>query len=287
MTIPAGAQIVSDAFDFDLPPLSDIAVTIHLRGAPAAVTGHPGSRTTSYLQPGNDTTALELPAAIPVVHWYFLSGVEVLASPTASAVAILGDSISDGRGSTTDGNDRWTDNLARRLHAASPNSPIAVLNLALGGNRLLRDGVGPNALARFDRDILSQPHVKWLIVLEGINDIGNAADCARQRRVGADGRRRHPRVRTDHRARARARHPRLWRNAHAVRRVQALRHAGGRERTPARQRLDPDERQVRRRDRLRRGHTRSRAADAPLATGGQRGSSPSVAGRLSDHGRGH
>jgi lysophospholipase L1-like esterase len=98
-----------------------------------------------------------------------------MASATASAVAILGDSISDGRGSTTDGNDRWTDNLARRLHAASPNSPIAVLNLALGGNRLLRDGVGPNALARFDRDILSQPHVKWLIVLEGINDIGNAA----------------------------------------------------------------------------------------------------------------
>ena len=175
VSIPAGAQIVSDAFDFDLPPLSDIAVTIHLRGAPAAVTGHPGSRTTSYLQPGNDTTALELPAAVPVVHWYFLSSVEVLASATSSAVAILGDSISDGRGSTTDGNDRWTDNLARRLHAASPNSPIAVLNLALGGNRLLRDGVGPNALARLDRDILSQPHVKWLIVLEGINDIGNAA----------------------------------------------------------------------------------------------------------------
>jgi lysophospholipase L1-like esterase len=167
--------MVSDALDFDLPPLSDVAVTIRLRGAPVAVTGHPGSRTTSYLQSGDVTSAPDLPDAVPVVHWYFLSAVEVLASANTAAVAILGDSISDGRGSTTDGNDRWTDNLARRLHAASPNAPIAVLNVALGGNRLLRDGVGPSALARFDRDVLSLPGVKWLIVLEGINDIGTAA----------------------------------------------------------------------------------------------------------------
>jgi lysophospholipase L1-like esterase len=175
VAIPAGALMVSDALDFDLPPLSDVAVTIRLRGAPVAVTGHPGSRTTSYLQSGDVTSAPDLPDAVPVVHWYFLSAVEVLASANTAAVAILGDSISDGRGSTTDGNDRWTDNLARRLHAASPNAPIAVLNVALGGNRLLRDGVGPSALARFDRDVLSLPGVKWLIVLEGINDIGTAA----------------------------------------------------------------------------------------------------------------
>ena len=175
VVIPAGALMVSDAFDFELHPLSDIAVTIRLRGAPVAITGHPGSRTTSYLQSGDVATAPDLPDAVPVVHWYFLSAVEVLASADTAAVAILGDSISDGRGSTTDGNDRWTDNLARRLHAASPNAPIAVLNLSLGGNRLLRDGVGPNALARFDRDILSQPGVKWVIVLLGINDIGTAA----------------------------------------------------------------------------------------------------------------
>ena len=175
VVIPAGALIVSDGLDFDLPPLSDVAVTIRLRGAPAALTGHPGSRTTSYLQSGDVTTAPALPDAVPVVHWYFLTAIEVLASANTAAVGILGDSISDGRGSTTDGNDRWPDIFARRLQAASPNAPIAVLNLALGGNRLLRDGVGPNALARFDRDVLSQPGLRWLIVLEGINDIGNAA----------------------------------------------------------------------------------------------------------------
>jgi lysophospholipase L1-like esterase len=108
------------------------------------------------------------------VHWYFLSGIEVLADERAAAVAILGDSISDGRGSTTDGNDRWPDNLARRLQAAKPDTPVAVLNLALGGNRVWRDGVGPNALSRLDRDVLAQPGVRWLIVLEGVNDIGAA-----------------------------------------------------------------------------------------------------------------
>ena len=175
--VPAGALVVSDAIDVELPPMSNLAVTIQLRGAPSAVTGHPGSRTTSYLQPGDAASALELTSAAAVVHWYFLSAVEVLAAENATAVAILGDSITDGRGSTTDGNDRWPDNLARRLHAANPAAPIAVLNLALGGNRLLRDGVGPNALARFDRDVLSQSGVRWLIVLEGVNDIGTMKEA--------------------------------------------------------------------------------------------------------------
>jgi lysophospholipase L1-like esterase len=177
VVIPAGALVVSDAFDFDLPPLSSLAVSLYLRGAPADVTGHPGSRTTSYLQAGDAAAAEHLADAVPVVHWYFVSGVEVLAASDAAAIAILGDSITDGRGSTTDGNDRWPDNLARRLHASRPSPPIAVLNLALGGNRLLRDGVGPNALARFDRDVLSQSGVRWLVVLEGINDIGTAASA--------------------------------------------------------------------------------------------------------------
>ena len=172
--VPARALIVSDALDFDLVPLSNVAVTIHLRGAPSAVTGHPGSRTTSYLIPGDAAASPALTGAARVVHWYFLSGIDVAANDNAAAVAILGDSITDGRGSTTDGNDRWLDNLARRLHAANPSQPIAVLNAALGGNRLLRDGVGPNALARLDRDVLSQPGVRWLIVLEGVNDIGTA-----------------------------------------------------------------------------------------------------------------
>jgi lysophospholipase L1-like esterase len=172
VTISEGALVLSDPLDFDVPPLSDLAVTIYVRGAPADVTGHPGSRTTSYLQGGDAVTAPELPAAARIDHWYFLSGVEVLAPASAGAIAILGDSITDGRGSTTNGNDRWPDILARRLQSRNGPPPVAVLNLGVGGNRLLRDGLGPNTLARLDRDVLAQPGVRWLVVLEGINDIG-------------------------------------------------------------------------------------------------------------------
>lgn len=173
-TIPEGAPMVSDPLDFDLPPLSQLAITLRLRGVPAEVTGHPGSRTTSYFQVGDAMTAVDLPEAVRVDRWYFLGGVDVLASDAAAAVAVLGDSITDGRGSTTNGQDRWPDQLARRLQANPATSRVAVLNLGIGGNRLVRDSLGPNALARLDRDVLAAPGVRWLIVLEGINDIGTA-----------------------------------------------------------------------------------------------------------------
>jgi lysophospholipase L1-like esterase len=173
--ISEGAALLTDPLDFDLPPLSNLAVTIYVRGAPPHVTGHPGSRTTSYLHAGHAASAPALPDAVPVDHWYFLSGIEVRATRTAGAVIILGDSITDGRGSTTNGNDRWPDVLARRLQAAPATAEVAVLNAGIGGNRLLRDGLGPNALARLDRDVLAQPGVRWLVVFEGINDIGTAA----------------------------------------------------------------------------------------------------------------
>lgn len=175
VTVPAGAFVVSDALHFDLPALSDLAVTIHVRGAPAGVTGHPGSRTTSFFQAGDAVSSSELPSAIRVEHWYFLSGIDVMAGADAAAVAVLGDSITDGRGSTTDGHDRWPDHLARRLHGSRTTAQVAVLNHGIGGNRLLRDGLGPSALARLDRDILAQPGVRWLIVFEGINDIGTGS----------------------------------------------------------------------------------------------------------------
>jgi lysophospholipase L1-like esterase len=172
VTIPAGALFVSDPLDFDLAPLSDVTVTVYLKGAPAEVTGHPGSRTTSYLSPGNAVSAVDLPGAARVDHWYFLGGIDVTAAPATAAVATLGDSITDGRGSTTNGNDRWPDNLARRLQSAKGTRGVAVVNHGIGGNRLLRDGLGPSALARLDRDVVAQPGLRWLIVLEGINDIG-------------------------------------------------------------------------------------------------------------------
>jgi lysophospholipase L1-like esterase len=185
VTIPEGALMVSDPVDFNLAPLSDLAVTVRLTGAPAEITGHPGSRTTSYLQAGDAVSAPELSSAVRVDHWYFLSAVEVPADESPGAVAILGDSITDGRGSTTNGNDRWPDNLARRLQSAGSTKRVAVLNLGIGGNRLLRDGLGPNTLARLDRDVLAQPGVRWLIVFEGINDIGTASGARAKGQPGA------------------------------------------------------------------------------------------------------
>jgi len=172
VTVPPGALMVSDALEFELRPLSEVAVTVHLKGAPKEITAHPGSRTTSYLRAGDAVAAIELAASVKVDHWYFLNGIDVLAGSAWAAVAVLGDSITDGRGSTTNGNDRWTDHLARRLQSDERTRGIGVLNQGIGGNRLLRDGLGPNALARLDRDVLAQTGVRFLIVLLGVNDIG-------------------------------------------------------------------------------------------------------------------
>lgn len=178
VTIPAGALIVSDPINFDLPPLSNLAVTIFLRGAPDDITTHPGSRETSYFVEGNHVSRAMLAGASETDHWYFLSGVDVPGGHCGAALDVLGDSITDGHGSTTNDNDRWPDDLARRLQASRPTSDIAVLNEGIGGNRLLHDGLGPNALARLDRDVFGQPGVQWLIVLEGINDIGTRTATA-------------------------------------------------------------------------------------------------------------
>jgi lysophospholipase L1-like esterase len=180
VAIPEGALAVSDPLAFDLAPLSEVAITVYLEGVPAEVTGHPGSRTTSYLQAGNVASAPDLADPVRVDHWYYVNGIDVLAHDSASVVAVIGDSITDGRGSTTNGNDRWPDNLARRLAANRRTARVAVANHGIGGNRLLRDGLGPNALARLDRDVLALPGVRWLIVLEGINDIGTRV-AARQK----------------------------------------------------------------------------------------------------------
>lgn len=181
VTIPTGAPIVSDPVEFELAPLADLAVTIHVQDPTNAITGHPGARCTSYLHAGDHATAPDLPQAARTPHWYYLCGVDVDAgSDPAAAVAVLGDSITDGRGSPTDGNGRWTDHLARRLQEGEGTSRVGVLNQGLGGNRVLHDGLGPNALARLDRDVLAQPGVRWLIVLEGINDLGTRSATARE-----------------------------------------------------------------------------------------------------------
>ncbi|GAA1773064.1 SGNH/GDSL hydrolase family protein [Luedemannella helvata] len=184
VVVAAGAPVLSDPLDIDLAPRSALAVTAYLaQGQPAgAVTSHPGSRTTSHVLAGNRVADADLAGAARVDHWYFLGGVEVWAPAATEVVALLGDSLTDGRGSTTNGNDRWPDQLLDRLPGG-----VAMINQAGGGNRVLNDGLGPSALARLDRDILAQSGVRRLVVFEGVNDIGTAAATeAAQKQVVAD-----------------------------------------------------------------------------------------------------
>ncbi|NLG83500.1 MAG: SGNH/GDSL hydrolase family protein [Firmicutes bacterium] len=176
VTIAPGDTVFSDPIDFELAPCSKLAISIFFGTVPTDITGHPGSRTNSYLAPGNALSEPDLSSAVRTAHWYFITGVDVLASERAAAIVILGDSITDGRGSTTDGNDRWPDFLSRRLRANPVTVDIAVLNQGIGGNAVVSGGLGPTALRRFSRDVLEQRGVRWVIVLEGVNDIGGAAD---------------------------------------------------------------------------------------------------------------
>ncbi|ALC18832.1 SGNH/GDSL hydrolase family protein [Streptomyces pristinaespiralis] len=177
VTVPVGAQVVSDPLGFDLEPGSNLTVTVYLAEGQASedITSHPGSRTTTYLKAGNHAQDAELPGATGTDHWYFLSGVEVWSTRAAGAAVMLGDSLTDGRGSTTNLNNRWPDLLLRRLQSRRGTADTAILNQAAGGNRVLNDGLGPNALARLDRDVLASSGVEWLVVFEGVNDIGTAA----------------------------------------------------------------------------------------------------------------
>lgn len=170
--IPPGAELVSDPVNYAVAPLSDLVVTFHLQAPPARETGHPGSRATSYYVHGDLVGAPTLTDAKHVDHWYQVSEIDVQAAPGAAAVVALGDSTTDGHGATTNGNDRWTDSLAARLQGSPATRDIGVSNQGIGGNHLLTDGLGPNALARFDRDVLAPAGVQWVIVYEGVNDLG-------------------------------------------------------------------------------------------------------------------
>lgn len=170
VVIPAGASYLSDVVELPLAAGSDLAISIQYEAAPAVQTGHPGSRATSYVLAGDHVGDATLPGAKTIDHWYQIAAVEVAAPRGASAVVALGDSITDGRGTTTNGNDRWTNIAEETLLAA--HHPVAVLNAGLGGNCLLSLCLGPPGLARFGRDVLDPPGVKAVVVLEGINDLG-------------------------------------------------------------------------------------------------------------------
>jgi lysophospholipase L1-like esterase len=186
VVIASGATVTSDPLEYEVPPLADLAVSIHLSDVPTDVTGHPGSRTTSYLQVGDWVSASALPNAVTTERWYVLAGIDVLPRVAASAVVVLGNSITDGRGSGTNEQNRWPDNLARRLQSDPRTRHVAVLNAGIGGNTVLRGGLGPPALTRLDRDVFAQSGARWLIVLEGVNDIGAARDPGAAARVATD-----------------------------------------------------------------------------------------------------
>ena len=176
-TIPPGEVVLSDPLAYDLPPLTNLAVSIHFGNISATtINGHPGSRTTSLIQSGNAVSAASLPSAAKTAHWYIITGIDVLADASSKALVTLGDSITDGRGSTTDGNNRWPDNLAQRLSTNAATANVAVINMGIGGNGVF-GGLGPSAQARFDRDVLSESGVRWLIVFEGVNDIGGGTSA--------------------------------------------------------------------------------------------------------------
>jgi lysophospholipase L1-like esterase len=175
VVLPAGGDYLSDPLALPTKALGNMALTIAFADEPSPQTSHPGARATSYLAAGDQRTSATLPGAQSFDHWFAVSGVEVERCGPARVIVALGDSITDGRGSTTNGNNRWPDLLAERLQATPGFANVAVVNQGIGGNRLLDDGLGPSALARFDRDVLATSGVTHLVVLEGINDIGTFA----------------------------------------------------------------------------------------------------------------
>jgi lysophospholipase L1-like esterase len=172
VTLGGDEVVYSDAFDFELQPGQLLAITIHYGEISSNVSGHPGSRTTSYILQGDHINNESFTGAVKTDHWYSIMGVDISSAKNESNVVCLGNSIIDGRGSGTNKQNRWTDILASRLNANKNTAHIGVLNLGIGGNCVVRGGLGPTALNRFDRDVLSQSGTKWLIILEGINDIG-------------------------------------------------------------------------------------------------------------------
>jgi lysophospholipase L1-like esterase len=173
VTIPPGAPVLSDPIELKVPAFAEIAISLYL---PVTVSGssmHFWAQHDTYISGNGDFSAKEeIPNATARTSWYWLSDVEVWAADDVAAVVALGDSITDGVGAKQGEYSDWPDILASRLSAGGKANKLAVINEGIGGNRILHDGAGVSALARLDRDVLAQPGVASVILLEGINDIG-------------------------------------------------------------------------------------------------------------------
>lgn len=173
ISIPPGAEMYSDPVAFDVAPQSDLAISFFLPSqVMRAQTYHAFADQDNFIADGDQTASASLTAPTTVDSWYFLDGVDVNAVNGSRSIVTLGDSITDGAHSTRNGNDRWPDVLAGRLQQDAALKHVGVLNQGIGGNRVLNDQAGPNALARLDRDVLSQSGARYVIILESINDIG-------------------------------------------------------------------------------------------------------------------
>jgi lysophospholipase L1-like esterase len=173
VNIPPGAPVLSDPVDFKVLPFSELAVSVYVPEKTASSTVHFWAQHDTYIsEPGDFTAKPDIPNATTKTSWFWLADVEVWASDQTAAIVTLGDSITDGVGAKQGDYSDWPDLLADRLAKTPGGRSLSVVNEGIGGNRILHDGAGLNALARFDRDVLAQPGVANLIVLEGINDIG-------------------------------------------------------------------------------------------------------------------
>lgn len=170
-----GAVLISDPVDLVVPKLSDLAISVYVPGNSGLASQHSQALHTTYISKEGDTTGEpEMADASTTRAWYWISSVDVGAPADAGAIVAFGDSITDGTTSTVDANRSWPSLLSERLVANPATANISVLNMGIAGNQILGDGAGVAALARFDRDVLSQPGVKWLMILEGINDMNLA-----------------------------------------------------------------------------------------------------------------
>jgi lysophospholipase L1-like esterase len=184
VTIPANALVLSDPVKLDVAASTDLAVSLFLPKPTAGSGIHYSAQQTSYIAPGDVAGGASFPeSAATLTSWVFLTGVDVAAPASAATIVAFGDSITDGARSTVDANRRWPNFLADRLAAQKNHAELGVLDEGIGGNRVLHDPAvnvtfGVNALARFNRDVLSQPSVRYVIVMEGINDIGHPGESA-------------------------------------------------------------------------------------------------------------
>ncbi|MBM7129597.1 SGNH/GDSL hydrolase family protein [Dyella mobilis] len=176
VTIAKDDSVLSDPVAMAVAPLQELAVSLYVPAQTNPSTQHGDAQATTYItDSGNAAAAVSFPGEEELPSRVFLTDVEVAASPASKAVVAFGDSITDGYRSTPNANRRWPDVLAARLHADQATQAVAVVNAGISGNRILNEGAGPSALSRFDRDALQKASVHWIVLLEGINDIGESS----------------------------------------------------------------------------------------------------------------